>query len=112
MLSIKTFFAKLIGIMAMLLSGMSTGKEGPFVHLVSCLANNLPYKAMKINKSIRHQMIAAAIAVGVAATFGAPIGGVLFSIELSTNVYNIHNLWKALYSATIAVVIFKAFWMY
>ena len=57
-------------------------------------------------------MIAAAIAVGVAATFGAPIGGVLFSIELSTNVYNIHNLWKALYSATIAVVIFKVFWMY
>ena len=67
---------------------------------------------MKINKSIRHQMIAAAIAVGVSATFGAPIGGVLFSIELSTNVYNIHNLWKALYAATVAVVIFKAFWMY
>jgi chloride channel 2 len=112
MLSWKTFLAKLFGITAMLLSGLSTGKEGPFVHLVSCIADNLPYKAMRVNKSIRHQMIAAAIAVGVSATFGAPIGGVLFSIELSTNVYNIHNLWKALYSATISVVIFKAVWMY
>lgn len=61
----------------------------------------------KENKTIRHQILSAAIAVGVCVTFGAPIGGVLFSIELTSHVYNLQNLWRALYSATISVIIFK-----
>lgn len=89
MLSWKTLLAKIIGLTAFMSSGMSTGKEGPFVHIASCIANNLPYKDLKKNKTIRHQMITAAIAVGVTASFGTPIGAVLFSIELSTTVYNL-----------------------
>lgn len=112
MLSWQTFFAKLLGLTAFISSGLSTGKEGPFIHLISCIANNLPYKDMYRNKTIRHQMIAAAIAVGVTATFGTPIGGVLFSIELTSNVYNIQNLWKAFYSATLSVAIFKLSTLY
>jgi chloride channel 2 len=57
-------------------------------------------------------MIASAIAVGITATFGTPIGGVLFSIELSANVYNIQNLWKAFYAATLSVAIFKLSTLY
>jgi chloride channel 2 len=34
------------------------------------------------NDALRLQMIAAGCAVGVATTFGAPLGGVLFSIEV------------------------------
>ena len=64
---------------------------------------------MRSNNTLRHQIFTAAIAVGVTATFGAPIGGVLFSIELTTNFYNIFNLWKSLFAATIAVIIFKSF---
>lgn len=45
--------------------------------------------------------------MGVTATFGAPIGGVLFSIELSTHIYNINNLWKALYATFIATILFR-----
>ncbi len=52
-------------------------------------------------------MITAAIAVGTTITFGAPIGGVLFSIELTSHIYNIQNLWRAMYSATISYFIFK-----
>ena len=40
-------------------------------------------------------------------TFGAPIGGVLFSIELNSHIFNIENLWRAIYSATISFFIFK-----
>ena len=112
MLSWSTFWAKLFGLIAVLSSGLSSGKEGPFVHLASCIAYNLPYKDIKTNKTLRHQILAAAIAVGITATFGAPIGGVLFSIECSTNIYNINNLWKGLYSATIAVIIFKLVYFY
>lgn len=33
----------------------------------------------------------------------------LFSIESTTNFYNVFNLWKSFYVATIAVIIFKSF---
>lgn len=62
---------------------------------------------MRQNKSLRHQIYTASIAVGITAALGAPIGGVLFSIECTTTTFNLYNLWKSLYSATIAVIIFK-----
>jgi len=51
----------------------------------------------------------AAVAVGVTATFGAPIGGVLFAIEVSSTSFNVHNLWKSFVAATITVLGFKCF---
>ena len=38
MLTKKTFISKVIGMIAMLSSGMSLGKEGPFVHIAGCIA--------------------------------------------------------------------------
>ena len=52
-------------------------------------------------------MYAAAIAAGVTAVFGAPIGGVLFSIEVSSTYYMVSNLWKAFFCATMGVLTFK-----
>ena len=82
-LSFKTYVSKVLGIICYLSSGMNPGKEGPFVHISGCLANSLPYSELKINQTLRHQFLTAGVAVGVASTFGAPIGGVLFSIEVS-----------------------------
>ena len=65
----------------MLSSGLSLGKEGPFIHIAGCIAESLPYAEKDFNKKLRHQFLTAAVAVGVSATFGAPIGGVLFAIE-------------------------------
>lgn len=44
-------------------------------------------------------MLAASVAVGVTATFGAPIGGVLFSIEVTSTYYFVSNLWKTFFGA-------------
>ena len=41
-LSFKTYVSKVLGMVFMLTSGMSLGKEGPFVHIASCIANFLP----------------------------------------------------------------------
>jgi len=38
-------------------------------------------------------MLAAAVGAGVTATFGTPIGGVLFSIEVTSSNYIVANLW-------------------
>lgn len=42
-------------------------------------------------------MLAASVAIGVVATFGAPIGGVLFSIEVTSTYYFVSNLWKTFF---------------
>ena len=52
-------------------------------------------------------MLSAAIAVGVTMTFGAPLGGILFSLELTSHIYSLQNLWRSFYSATISVFIYK-----
>ena len=74
---------------AMLSSGMSLGKEGPFVHIAGCVANFLPYKQFNENKVLRHQFLTAAVAVGVTSAFGAPIGGLLFAIEVSSSTFTV-----------------------
>ena len=51
-LSFKTYIAKVFGHLSMLCSGMSVGKEGPFVHMAACIARLLPY--YKNNEHMRH----------------------------------------------------------
>ena len=52
-------------------------------------------------------MLAAGCAAGVAATFGAPVGGVLFSIEVTATYYSVAHLWKAMFTAVAAAVVFR-----
>lgn len=54
MLSFRTFVSKVMGIIFMLSSGMSLGKEGPFVHIAGCIANSMPYSEIQKNKTVRH----------------------------------------------------------
>lgn len=109
MLTFRTYVAKVFGMIAMLSTGLPLGKEGPFVHIASCIANSLPYKEMEFNKTIKHQFLSAAVAVGVATTFGAPIGGMLFAIEVTSTQFTVNNLWKSFFASTISVLCFKAF---
>jgi len=108
MLSFKTYLSKVLGMIAMLSSGMSLGKEGPFVHIAGCIASFLPYKQLEANKTLKHQFLTAAVAVGVTCTFGAPIGGVLFAIEVSSSTFTVSNLWKAFFTSTLTVLCFKS----
>jgi len=107
-LSFKTYVSKVLGMVFMLSSGMSLGKEGPFVHIAGCIADSLPYKELKENKILRHQFLTAAVAVGVTCTFGASIGGVLFAIEVSSSTFTVSNLWKTFLASTVTVLCFKS----
>jgi len=39
--------------------------------------------------------------------FGAPVGGVLFSIEVTSTYYLVNNLWRAFLCAIFCVVTFE-----
>ena len=49
LLTKKTLLSKVLGMVFMLSSGMSLGKEGPFVHISGCIAESLPYKKLTKN---------------------------------------------------------------
>ena len=59
------------------------------------------------NQSLKKQMLGASVAAGISATFGAPIGGVLYSIEVTSTYYMVGNLWKAFFWSCWAIFAFK-----
>uniref|UniRef100_K3WAV1 Chloride channel protein n=1 Tax=Globisporangium ultimum (strain ATCC 200006 / CBS 805.95 / DAOM BR144) TaxID=431595 RepID=K3WAV1_GLOUD len=102
-LSKRTLIAKCFGLVFALGSGLSIGKEGPFVHLSCIIAHQLLrlplFEQIRRSQDLTHHVLAAACAVGVTATFGTPIGGVLFSIEVTTTYYVTSNYWRAFFSS-------------
>uniref|UniRef100_A0A8C2EKH9 Chloride channel, voltage-sensitive 2a n=1 Tax=Cyprinus carpio TaxID=7962 RepID=A0A8C2EKH9_CYPCA len=113
-LTFKTFVAKVIGLTCALGSGMPLGKEGPFVHVASLCAALLS-KFMALFGGIymvrcRYYyvwMLSAACAVGVGCCFAAPIGGVLFSIEVTSTFFAVRNYWRGFFAATFSAFIFR-----
>ncbi|XP_065217998.1 chloride channel protein 2 isoform X2 [Planococcus citri] len=111
-LTFRTLVAKVIGLTATLGSGLPLGKEGPFVHISSITATLLSklitsFKGIYENESRNTEMLAAACAVGVASCFGAPLGGVLFSIEVTTVYFAVRNYWRGFFTAVCGATVFR-----
>lgn len=62
-------------------SGGSVGREGPIVQIGASFGSALG-QLRRLGLADRRLLIAAGSAAGIAATFNAPLGGVLFAIEL------------------------------
>uniref|UniRef100_A0A667ZC32 Chloride channel protein 2 n=1 Tax=Myripristis murdjan TaxID=586833 RepID=A0A667ZC32_9TELE len=112
-LTFKTFVAKVIGLTCALGSGMPLGKEGPFVHVASLCAALLSkfmaalFGGTYMNELRNTEMLSAACAVGVGCCFAAPIGGVLFSIEVTSTFFAVRNYWRGFFAATFSAFIFR-----
>ncbi|NXL86816.1 CLCN2 protein, partial [Alectura lathami] len=111
-LTFKTFVAKVFGLTCALGSGMPLGKEGPFVHIASMCAALLSrslsfFGGIYENEARNTEMLAAACAVGVGCCFAAPIGGVLFSIEVTSTFFAVRNYWRGFFAATFSAFIFR-----
>ncbi|KDO35377.1 hypothetical protein SPRG_00226 [Saprolegnia parasitica CBS 223.65] len=105
----RTLFSKSLGLATAQASGLSVGKEGPFVHTACILSHQFMkhigvFERLYRNKSLHRHMYNAACAVGVASTFGAPIGGVLFSIEVTSSFFLLTNYWRAFVAAVSGAI--------
>jgi chloride channel 3/4/5 len=80
-----TLLIKSIGLPLAIASGLSVGKEGPSVHYAVCTGNVISrfFEKYKRNAGKTREILSACAAAGVAVAFGSPIGGVLFSLEVS-----------------------------
>ncbi|CAD5221547.1 unnamed protein product [Bursaphelenchus okinawaensis] len=111
-LAFRTMISKIIGLTLALASGIPIGKEGPFVHIASIMANILGQLVQSIdpiytNESRHTELLAAGCAVGVACVFSAPVGGVLFSIEVTSAYFAIRNYWRGFLAAACAASVFR-----
>ncbi|CAG5124486.1 unnamed protein product, partial [Candidula unifasciata] len=105
-----TLLIKSVGMMLSVSAGLSLGKEGPFVHVACCCGNIFSYLFPKYgrNEAKKREILSAAAAAGVSVAFGAPIGGVLFSLEEVSYYFPLKTLWRSFFCALIAAFILRS----
>uniref|UniRef100_A0A8B9K5K8 Chloride channel protein n=1 Tax=Astyanax mexicanus TaxID=7994 RepID=A0A8B9K5K8_ASTMX len=120
---LRTFLCKAVGVLFAVAGGLFVGKEGPMIHSGAIVGAGLPQFQSITFKKIRFQFpyfrsdrdkrdfVSAGAAAGVAAAFGAPIGGTLFSLEEGSSFWNQALTWKVLFcsmSATFTLNFFRS----
>jgi H+/Cl- antiporter ClcA len=96
--STRVLMIKPLSLALAIASSLSIGKEGPFIHCACCVAYLVVSRGViNFSHHVREQRelegLIAACAAGVVCTFGAPVGGVLFSAEItSTGTYNVEHV--------------------
>lgn len=109
-LDFKVLVVKAVGAVFAVGSGLSLGKEGPFIHIATSVAylvaNRLP--KYKDNGRKMREMLSVGSAAGISVAFGAPIGGVLFSYEEISTYFPKKVLWRAFLCSLSAAVFLKA----
>lgn len=111
-LSFQTFIAKTVGLITAIGSGIPIGKEGPFVHISSIVARMLSkfikgFHGIYVNEARNVDMLSCACALGVSSSFAAPIGGVLFSIEVTSTYFAVRNYWRGFFTAVCGAFMFR-----
>ncbi|CAI5440814.1 unnamed protein product [Caenorhabditis angaria] len=113
-LTTRTLVAKMVGLTLAMGGGLPIGKEGPFVHmgaivatLLSKITSACQYSAFFSNEGREMEMLSSGCAVGIACTFSAPIGAVLYAIESTSKYFAVKNYWRGFLAATCSAIIFR-----
>jgi len=85
-------------------SGGSVGREGPIVQIGSALGSSLGQWLHFSDERIRN-LVACGAAAGIAATFNAPIAGVIFALEVILGEFSVGYFSTVVISAVTASVI-------
>ncbi|XP_065058528.1 H(+)/Cl(-) exchange transporter 4-like [Rhopilema esculentum] len=101
-----TLVIKTVTLILAVSSGLSLGKEGPLVHVACCIGNVLVrlFPKYNSNEAKKREVISASAAAGVSVAFGAPIGGVLFSLEEVSYYFPMKTLWRTFFCALMAAL--------
>jgi chloride channel 7 len=111
-ISFKVLGVKFLGLGFAVSGGLCGGKEGPLVHMGSIVGMMTAYLPFKIfdyfrNDVEKRKLLAAGIASGVSAAFGAPIGGSLFAYEISkpNTFWSFSLTWKVFFASSISTFV-------
>ncbi|KAG2374775.1 hypothetical protein C9374_010519 [Naegleria lovaniensis] len=105
-LGIWTFLVKVVGLILAVGSGLTTGKEGPMVHVGGCVGNigSRLFSKYRNNEAKKREIISASCAAGVACAFGTPAGGTLFSLEELSSYFPPKTLFRTFFTCVIGAL--------
>ncbi|KAI9886494.1 MAG: hypothetical protein M1823_001674 [Watsoniomyces obsoletus] len=108
-LGVRTLVIKTLALILSVGSGLSLGKEGPYVHIATCVGNIACRLFAKYNHNDgkRREVLSASAASGVAVAFGAPIGGTLFSLEEVSYYFPPKTLFRTFFCCIVAALSLK-----
>lgn len=109
-LSLWALLAKTIGLVCAISGGLPVGWEGPNVHISCIVAHHLSrlpiFRDLRRDRALRMQIMACACAVGLASSFGTPIGGVLYALETTSSFYLVPTFWKCVLATLAGSLVF------
>ncbi|KAL8478781.1 hypothetical protein ACS0TY_030600 [Phlomoides rotata] len=121
MFGATTLIVKIIGSIGAVSAGLDLGKEGPLVHIGSCIASllgqggpdnyRMKWRWLRYfnNDRDRRDLITCGSSAGVCAAFRSPVGGVLFALEEVATWWRSALLWRNFFSTAVVVVVLRAF---
>ena len=88
-------------------TGGSVGREGPIVQIGSTIGSTVG-QAMKMSDDRVRNLVACGAAGGVAATFNAPIAGVIFALEVILGNFSVRSFGTVVIASVTASVVGRA----
>jgi len=104
----RVVVAKILASSLCIGSGGSAGREGPIVQVGAALGSSLGQWLRLSDNRIRN-LVACGAAAGIAATFNAPIAGVIFAMEIILGELHLGDLGNVVISAITASTIARIF---
>jgi len=114
----KTMVCKAVGVVASVSASLPCGMEGPMIHSGAIAAAGISQgKSTTLgfdtawlreqlidfrNDKEKRDFISCGAAAGVTAAFGAPVGGVLFSLEEGSSFWSQSLTWRAMFTAVLS----------
>lgn len=119
LVKMKTLVCKAVGIVLSCSAGLPLGKEGPMIHIGAVVGSIISQgkstgTAMAFDSTFtknqdfrndkeKRDFVACGAGAGVAAAFGAPIGGVLFSLEEGASFWTVKLIWRCFFCCLTTV---------
>ena len=99
---------KVVGSALTIGSGGSVGREGPIVQIGAAVGSFLGQR-LHLNERRVLALVGSGAAAGIAATFNAPIAGVMFALEVLMGVYSIRSIGTMVFAAVSAATVSRFF---
>lgn len=118
-LRMRTLWAKLGSMIFANCASLQVGAEGPMIHIGAIVGNGasqaqskelgfkIPYLGRFRNDRDKRDFITSGAGAGVAAAFGAPLGGTLFSLEEVASFWSTKLTWRTFFTCMVSVFVMK-----